>query len=281
MKKRQIKIFIIVISFSLFIFISSILALVFDDWLASEIDVIGIRIAAIIIAFASFGSSTLFSLLILHHNQTVSQINDDQNIRSELFREMQFTASNYSIIEFMDRMLLQPESERYIDKYIKAGDYLFHMFEHDIDISDVSSNLDNYSYFTFRIPYRIVEGKSLSKITFKQIYFERDNKRFFFLPPTTQKNSRAFLLYNEQTKRNNVIINLVVKKDNSFFDPTKINVFTKIKMDITIVSLLGVGIDGMSELYFTNPQQIEGDFTNTYKINSSNFILSGMPYINN
>ena len=48
---------------------------------------------------------------------------------------------------------------------------------------------------------------------------------------------------------------------------------------MTIVSLLGVGIHGLSELYFTNPVKIEGDLTNTYKINSSNFILKGMPFI--
>ena|SRR5690554_5011642 len=193
---------------------------------------------------------------------------------------MQFTASNYSIIEFMDRMLIYPESDRYIQKYIKNKDYIFHMFENSIDIDDVSSNVDNYSFFSFRIPYRILEGKLLSKITFNQIYFERDNKRFFFVPPTENDYSRAFLLYNEQTKRNNVIINLIVKKDSDFFDPHQINVFSKIKMNMTITSLLGVKINGMSELYFTNPVQIEGDLTNTYKINSSNFILSGMPYVN-
>ena len=87
------------------------------------------------------------------------------------------------------------------------------------------------------------------------------------------------MLYNETTKRNNVIINLIVKKDSAFFVPEEINVFSKIKMDMTIVSLLGVGIHGLSELYFTNPVKIEGDLTNTYKINSSNFILKGMPFI--
>lgn len=50
-------------------------------------------------------------------------------------------------------------------------------------------------------------------------------------------------------------------------------------MNLHITSLLGVVVEGMSELYFTNPEQIEGDFTNTYKINSSNFIIKGMPYI--
>src|SRR5690554_7069051 len=113
MKRKQLIIFGVVVVFSVLVLILSVLALIFDDFLASTIDVIGIRIAAIIIAFASFGSSTLFSLLILHHNTTVSQINDDLNKRAELFRELQFTSSNYSIIEFMDRMLIYNRSEEH------------------------------------------------------------------------------------------------------------------------------------------------------------------------
>lgn len=279
MKRKQKVIFSVVVLFSISILILSILALVFDEYLASSIDVIGIRIAAIVIAFASFGSSTLFSLLILHHNTTVSRINDDLNSRAELFRELQFTSSNYSIIEFMDRMLIYNESERYIERYIQRKDYVFHMVEQDVDIDHVSQNIDQYAYFSFKIPYKVVEGKLISKITFTQIYFERDNTRFFFVPPKNHAYSRAFLLYNEQTKRNNVIINLIVKKGGSFFIPSAINVFSKIKMDMTIVSLLSVGIHGMSELYFTNPIKIEGDLTNTYKINSSNFILKGRPFL--
>ncbi|WP_025725502.1 hypothetical protein [Acholeplasma granularum] len=279
MKNKQRLIFKIVITASVLVFIFSMLALVFDEFLASTIDVIGIRIAAIIIAFGAFVSSTFFSLLILQHNTTVSQINDDVNKRAELFREMQFTASNYSIIEFMDRMLIYNESERYIERYVQKKDYIFHMVEEGIDINHVSSNIENYNFFSFKIPYRVIEGKMISKITFKQIYFERENRRYFFVPPTNHAYARAFLLFNEQTKRNNVIINLIVRKESSFFDPHLINVFSKIKMDMTITSLLGVGINGMSELYFTNPLQIEGDLTNTYKINSANFILKGMPFV--
>ncbi|MFA7417844.1 MAG: hypothetical protein WCZ19_04810 [Acholeplasma sp.] len=279
MKRRQLIIFGVVVVFSVLVLILSVLALIFDDFLASTIDVIGIRIAAIVIAFASFGSSTLFSLLILHHNTTVSQINDDLNKRAELFRELQFTSSNYSIIEFMDRMLIFNESERYVERYVQRKDYVFHMVEQSVDINHASEHTDQYEFYSFKIPYRVVEGKLISKITFSQIYFERDNTRFFFVPPKNYTYSRAFLLYNEQTKRNNVIINLIVKKGSSFFIPAEINIFSKIKMDMTIVSLLGVSIHGMSELYFTNPVKIEGDLTNTYKINSSNFILKGMPYL--
>jgi hypothetical protein len=279
MKHKPLHILRIILIVSGIVFLLSILALIFDDFLAREVDVIGIRIAAIIIAFASFGSSTLFSLIILHHNKTVAQINDDQNKRAELFRDMQFSSANYSVIEFMDRMLIYTESTRYIERYVKENDFTFHMIEKNLDETDIILNPLAYDYFSFKIPYKIVEGKMLSKISFNEIYFERDLKRFFFITPKFNKDSTAFLLYNEKTKRNNVIINLIVKNGSDFFDPTAVNSFSKIKMDLFITSLLGVVVHGMSELYFTNPEKIEGDFTNTYRINSSNFVLKQMPYV--
>lgn len=89
------------------------------------------------------------------------------------------------------------------------------------------------------------------------------------------------LIYSTTKKRivNNIIINLVVSNSTPFFNPHSINVFSKFKMNIRITSLLGVSIKGMSELYFTNPEKLEGDLTNTYKINASNFVISGMPYL--
>ena len=47
----------------------------------------------------------------------------------------------------------------------------------------------------------------------------------------------------------------------------------------TVVSILGVSIEGTSELYFTNPTQTEGSGLHTYKINASNFVVSGSPYL--
>jgi hypothetical protein len=279
MKHRQINIIKVMLIISSIVLFITILALIFDDFLAAQIDVIGIRIAMLIVAFASFGSSTLFSLLIYYHNRTVSRINDDINERAELFRELQFSSSNYSVIDFMDRMLIYIESSRYVDRYIRNSSFLFHMIEKDLDEKHILKHPDEYDYFSFKIPYRVIEGKLVSKITFDEIYFERDQKRFFFTTPSNEKESRAYLLYNEHTKRNNIIINLIVSKTSDFFNPKEINVFSKIKMHLHITSLLGVVVPGMSELYFTNPEQIEGDFTNTYKINSSNFIIKGMPHI--
>jgi hypothetical protein len=276
---KQNKLFITIIIISSIVFILTVLSLVFDQFLTRNFDVIGIRIAMLVVAFASFGSSTLFSLLILSHNRMVVSMNQDLNTRAELFRELQFTASHYSVIDFMDRMIIFLESDRYIDRYIKTGQYLFHMFEKSVDPDHVMLNPEYYKFYSFKIPYKVVEGKLVSKIMFHDIYFERGDTRYFFNPPKILKEGRAYLLYNEQTHRNNIIINLVVHKDSDFFDPSSINIFSKIKMHLSVTSLLGVTLEGMSELYFTNPEKIEGDNTNTYKINSSNFIIKNRPFI--
>jgi hypothetical protein len=276
---KNMTLFKIILWISLAVLSLTLLALIFDEYLASNIDVIGIRIAMLIVAFASFGSSTLFSVLILYHNKTVVSINQDLNTRAELFRELQFSSSNYSVIEFMDRMIIFVESTRYIDRYIKEESFLFHMIEKSLTSAEILNKPDDYYYFTVKIPYKVVEGKLISKVMLKEVYFERGDTRFFFMPEKGNLESRAYLLFNEKTKRHNVIMNLIVSKTSAFFDPSSINSFSKFKMHLSITSLLGVRIEGMSELYFTNPEKIEGDASNTYKINSSNFVIKGMPFI--
>ncbi len=277
-KERNTMIAVIAIA-GMTVFILALLMLIFGDELDRMFNVIGIRVATVFVAFAAFLSSTLFSLLILLHNRTVVRINDDTNRRAELFRELQFASSNYSIIEFMDRMLIYGESERYIQRTLERKSMMFHMFEEGTSEEDIYQNPDNYRFVSLKIPFRVVEGKMVSSITFDKLRFERSGQNYEFITPPSQKESRAFLLYNEQTKRNNVIINLIIKKDSSFYNPTEVNVFTKIKIYINITSLLGVMVEGNSELYFTNPEQIEGDGTNTYRINSANFTLTAMPKI--
>ena len=70
-----------------------------------------------------------------------------------------------------------------------------------------------------------------------------------------------------------------MSKDSAFYHFDQINQFTKIKIYINITSLLGVKVKGNSELYFTNPEQIEGDNSNTYAIHSSNFLITEQPKI--
>ena len=279
MKSSRSVIIPIMLIASSIVFFFALIMLIFGDQLDQMFNVIGIRVAALFVAFASFCSSTLFSLLILIHNRTVVRINDDTNRRAELFREQQFASSNYSIIEFMDRMLMYSESSRYVNRLIQRRSMMFHMIEDQLDEQDVYSQPDHYRFVSLKIPFRVIEGKIVSSITFDKLRFEKDGTNYEFITPPSEKESRAFLLYNEHTKRNNVIINLIIKKDSVFYNPDEINVFSKIKIYINITSLLGVKVKGNSELYFTNPEQIEGDGLNTYRINSANFTLTEMPRV--
>lgn len=276
MKKSTL---IIMISINIFVFAVAMLALIYGELLNQMYHVIGIRIATLFVAFASFCSSSAFSLLIYIHNRTINKANNDANKRAELFRELQFASSNYTIIEFMDRMLIYDESQRYVDRYIYKKNLQFHMLESQIQAEDVLSNPQNYNYISLKIPFRIIEGKIVSAITFNDLKFMRDEESFTFYPPNQEEESQAYILYNENTKRNNAIINLVVPKDSDFFISSQINDFSKITIKIGIISLLGVKVKGVVELYFTNPLQIEGNGSNTYKINSSNFTISEIPKV--
>ncbi|MFA7588720.1 MAG: hypothetical protein WCY22_00015 [Acholeplasmataceae bacterium] len=279
MKQNRIKMFYALLTVSLFVLVLAIIALFMGDVLDARFNVIGIRVATLLVAFASFISSTSFSFLVYTHNKTVNRINDDTNKRAESFRNFQFSASNYSIIEFMDRMLIYLESPRYIERFILKKIAEFHMFESSIKEEEVYQNPTNYTYLSIKIPFKVVEGKMVGKIILNKIKFEREEKDYEFIKPDSLVESRAYILYNEYTKRHNIIMNLVVDKNSDIFDPKAINVFSKIKLSIQITSLLGVSVSGTSELYFINPEQIEGDATNTYKINSSNFVIKEMPTI--
>jgi hypothetical protein len=279
-KERNIILLVIGISGTI-VFLITLMMLFFGDTLELAFNVIGIRVAAVFVAFAAFLSSMLFSLLILLHNKTTVKINDDTNKRAELFRELQFASANYSIIDFMDRMLIYEESSRYVDRLINKKNLIFHMIESNINSNDIFNQSDAYAFLSIKIPFKILEGKIVSSITFDKLRFERDGVNFEFMPPENETESRAYILYNEQTKRNNVIINLIMKKDSLFYKKDSINIFSKIKIYMNVTSLLGVKVEGNSELYFTNPEQLEGDGSNTYHINSSNFILTAMPKIIN
>jgi hypothetical protein len=278
-KLRKNWILVLLVVVCALIFAAAFTALIFGDELDAMYNVIGIRVATLLVAFASFCSTSLFSYLIYSHNKTVSRINDDTNRRAEMFRELQFASSNYSIIEFMDRMLIYAESSRYVENFIYKNNSEFHMIEEKLSEEDIMKHPENYSYISLKIPFRVAEGKVVSGINLNELNFERLGNNFKFVTPSSRKETKAYILYNEHTKRNNVITNLVVPKDSDFFIPEQINAFSKIKIRMKVTSLLGVEVSGISELYFTNPEQIEGNGSNTYKINSSNFSLTEMPRI--
>lgn len=279
MKKEQKLIVYLIIITGLIVFLMSLVMLYAGDELDQMFNVIGIRVVALFLSFASFLSSMLFSLLILMHNKTTVKINDDTNRRAELFRELSFASSNYSIIDFVDRMLLYKESNRYIERLLSSKTASFHMLEEGIDAKDIYFNPHCYEFISMKIPFKVIEGKLVSSITFDKLCFERDGMDFRFYSENMREEAKTFILYNERTKRNNVIINLITAKTSMFYHPNEINRYSKIKIYINIYSLLGVKVKGSSELYFTNPEQIEGDHTNTYAINSSNFLITDGPKI--
>lgn len=269
MKKKGIVLLLVTL---ILVFVLSVFSLIYAEWLESKIAVVGIRIAVLVVSFAAFGASAIFSMMVYRHNITVSKINDDNNKRSELFRELQFASSNYSIIEFNDRMLISPESSWYIPKYHEKDIPSFHLVAEGLDPNA------ELAFYTVRIPFRIVEGKTTGRIELTNIKFEKGREAFIFVPMAHEKVARAYLLHNEKTKRSNMIINIVFNKSSNFFNEP-LNLFSKIKLKLTVSSILGVSIRGKSELYFTNPTQTEGQGLHTYKINSSNFITSSPPYI--
>lgn len=271
MSKKKLS--VVVIVSLVIVFILSMISLLLGDWLASNIDVIGIRIAALLVSFAALGASTLFSYMIYYHNRTVSRINDDQNKHAELFRDLQFASSNYSIIEFNDRMLISKESDRYIHKFYENDIPSFHMVHDKLDTNE------NLLFYTIRIPFKVIDGKLAGQIWLSQITYEKNNQRFDFIPMTHEGITQVYTLYNEKTKRNNLIINLVFNKESNYFNEEEVNEYSKIKIYIKITSIMGVSVEGTCELYFTNPTQIEGDGLHTYKINSSNFRINKKPYI--
>ena len=278
--KKQSKIIIgIFLLVGAMVFFASLLMLILGNRLDENFNMIGIRLATLFVAFSSFLSSMLFSLLILMHNKTVVKYSEDANKRAELFREQQFISANYSIIEFTDKMHIYDESTRYIDRLIERKSGLYHMAKASLSIDDVFANIDNYRFFSLKLPFRIAEGKTVSSITFNRLKFERSGKTYEFFPPENQKESFTYLLYDEDLKRNNVIINLIVDKESQFFKTRKINEFSKFKMNINMTSILGILIKVNSELFFSNPEQIEIDGSNTYKINSSSFTMTEMPSI--
>ena len=279
MANKERKLALIVLIASLFVFVSSLMFLMFGRELAMIVDEMATRVTAIFISFASFCSTSAFSYLVYKNNKNASRINDDLNKRAELFRELQFASNNYSIIEFKDKMNIYVESNRYIQKYLGRNNLSYHIFEEGIDYQDVLKNTNKYLFFSLKVPFVVVEGKVVSSIKIEKLKFERNGRDYYFVSHDESGETIAFILYDEYTKQRQMIINLIVDKDIDFFDEQNINEFSKLKINIKITSLLGVEVKGVSELYFTNPESNEHSGINSYWINASNFKLTEMPTI--
>jgi len=215
----------------------------------------------------------------MKQGKTSSRSSADANARAESFRNLQFIASNHTIVDFFDSLLIFIEPERYVERLRQTQDFKFYMREKGIDLEDVKENFDNYFFLTVKIPIRVVVGNAVSSIQFRKFRLDRADKMHNFVP--CSGNFHALILYNDEEKRQEVSINLIVNKDSEFYTTDIINPFTKIKLNLTMHSFLGVAVTGWTELYFTNPQKLEKDGTNKYKINSSQFQIVGLPTLDN
>jgi len=243
-------------------------------------------IISIIVSFASFIATSFFSISIYNHNTSLRSQNDEirrqtntVSRRGELFRNLQFIAGNYSIIDFVDHMLMFDESDRYIKRLIETNDFTFYLLEHGIEKEKVLKNLKDYTFITVKIPIKIVEGKAINKISIHKIKFVKDTATYN-LAPSENDTANALIIYNENDHRQEAVINLIVNKDSELYNSGVLNLYQKIKITLTMESLLNVAIAGSIELYFTNPEKIEKSGANKYKINSSQFQLIGKPKLN-
>jgi hypothetical protein len=241
---------------------------------------------SIVINFMAFVMTTLFSFVILNHNTTIRELSEralhrdeSSDIRSEEFRKLTFVSSNYAVVDFVDNMLLYEEYKTYTNALKTTNDFSFYLREDNITLKDVVENFDNYVFLTVKIPFKIAEGKNVGAIRISRFKFSKEGKDHRFVPCSGGNNT--LILFSENDQKQVVTVNLIAKKDNEFYTPDAVIPFIKIKLNLTMYSLLGVAVTGWTELYFTNPRKLEKSGANMYKINSSQFRISGLPTLLN
>jgi len=227
------------------------------------------------LALGGFLSSALFSFLLVKQGEDNRKHNDMVNARSEAARDLGFIAANHTIIDFYDSFTVSYMSTRYLARLKKSQDFTFFMRDNGIDLDNVKENMDEYIFVTVKIPIRVVVGTAVSSIQFKNIKMNRQDKVHNFIP--CARNFSALILYNDDKKCQEVSVNLITTKDSEFAQQDVVNPFTKIKFFLTMHSFLGVAVTGWTELYFSNPQNLEKDGANKYKINSTQFQIVGLP----
>jgi len=239
-------------------------------------------LVATITSFAAFIVQSIFSFAVVrHHEVTRIEHNElrkntlDINARSEAFRTMQFIASHYTMIDFVDYMLMYEEYDNYVEKLRSTGDFGFYLAEDDVCIKGIRDNFDDYKFVTVKMPLVVIEGKSIGKLRFSSFKLATKEKEHRFV--SCDGSNEALVLFNEIDHRNEVVLNLIMKKSSDFYWSGKITPFQSIKVDLTVQSLLGVAVSGAIDLYFTNPQKLEKSGANKYNIISSHFEVAGLP----
>jgi len=243
------------------------------------------QIISLVIMFITFVSTTFFSFVIFGHNKTM-RVMSEQNLARSLqteamsddFRRLQFVSANYSVVEFSDNMLLYEQYPQYIATLIRTKDFQYYMCEDNIDMKDVADNFDNYTFLTVKLPFKVIDGKTSAAIRIQRFKFAKADAEHRFVPCAGGANT-LILHDDENTAYQIAVTNLITKKDSNFYTSSEVIPFKKIKLNLTMYSLLGVAVRGWSELYFTNPRKLEKNGANQYKINSSQFKISGLPEI--
>ena len=239
---------------------------------------------AAITSFSAFVVQSIFSFAVVNHNDMIrkqsaelKKNNTDTNARSEAFRKLQFIGEHYTVVDFVDYVLLYEEHLQYTDQLKSSHDFSFYLKEEGISEEDILANFDQYRFITIKMPMKIVEGKTVGKIKYSAFKFKREGREYRFLP--CMGNNESLILFNEIDHRTEVIVNLIMRRDSEFFMPNQLNPFSKIKISLSMHSLLGVAIKGAIELYFTNPEQTEISGANKYPILSSHFEIDGLPIL--
>jgi len=244
---------------------------------------INFTLMEVVVSLASFIATSFFSILIYNHNLTMREQNEEirrqtkaEAKRGELFRNLQFMAGNYSIIDFVDHMLMYDEFDRYTKRLIESNDFSFYLLEQNLEKENVVSDVNNFKFITVRIPIQLIEGKVINKVTIHKMKFVKDTETYIFSPGEGIP-ANALIIYNTNDQRFESIINLVMKKESDFYKDGEINLYKNIKITLSMESVLNVVVTGVIELYFTNPEKIEKSGASKYKINSSQIQLIGRP----
>ena len=266
------------------VLVALVVAFIVAQTLGDRIQSTTFPLLSTITAFAAFITQSIFSFAIIRYNAINRNLNeemkktgDDINARSEAFREMQFIAANYTVIDFVDSMLIYEESERYIKKLLRARDFSFYLKEDGIDETDIFENFNDYAFVSVRIPIKLIEGKTIGAIRFSRFKFTTEEMGHIFVPCANCDAADCLILHNEITGMDEAVVNLIAKASSDFFIPGAVLPFLSMKIDSVMQSLLGVEIKGKTQLYFTNPEKLEKSGANKYKINSSHFVIIGKP----
>ena len=234
------------------------------------------------LALVTFLTTSLLSFSLIKNSKDINEQNQrnsaEINARNESFRTLQFIASNYAAIDFVDYMLIYEAYKRYVDDTKKTKNFSLFMREENVSLDDINANYDDFTFVTVRIPIiPLASGnKSVTSIRFSNFVFHKEDS-LHQIVACCDVERNALILYNKDDRCQEVVVNLIVRKSSGFWIQDKVNPFLKISFNHTMYSLLGVEVSGWTELYFVNPEKVEKSGANKYTINSSQFEISGLP----